>query len=98
MEVPPPGVVAPSAPQPQNHRESNHGETGNGDTILALKWPWPVWPNHRGFDAHFTGKWRQITALPIHSTFPSSGPQTASPTGQAHPHSPTQDLENQKTV
>ena len=58
----------------QNHRESNRGETGNGDPLWDRKPAWPVWPNHGGFGGHFTGVRPRITALPIHGTFPSSGP------------------------
>ena len=32
-------------------------------------------PNHGSFGSHFTGVRSQIKALPIHGTFPSSGPQ-----------------------
>ena len=96
-EIPPPGGVAPSAPQPQNPRESNHGESGNGGPFWGLNRKSAKWPNHRGFGSHFTWIWDRITVLPIHGTFPRSGPPNRAPyrTGTPTP-SPTQDLENPK--
>ena len=80
----------------QFRHESNHGETGKGGPLWGLNPSVPVWPNHGAFGAiswwFGTNSWRfEIMAF---SRF--GGPETASPTGQAHPHSEGHGLENPK--
>ncbi len=77
-------------------RESNHGKTEKGRCVLGLNWRLLIWPNHGGLEAiswwFGTESWYfQIMVL---SRF--EGPETASATGQAHPHSQPQDSENPK--
>ena len=66
------GVVGAAS---QIHRQYNHGETGKGDPFWFLNWRVTVWPNHGGFQCHFTGVRSRIAVLPNHGTLHVGGPR-----------------------
>ena len=95
-EGPPPGGVAPSAPQPQNPRESNHGETGKDHPFWDLKRAMLERPNHGGFGGQFMEVWARFMEVWIHGYFEFGAPETAPPPWTGTHTLAAWDLENPK--